>query len=204
MLRDSPESKTTGISQNHPSNQSSILKRQPIMIALTLLWALLICGCEVVFTHAPAGTFREDQAIVGGWINEKKEKEATTLRFDQGAGAEIKVSFLPADPDERNPVFTAKVLLIANHAYLVLNPTNEDKDKGFLIARYEITGDDLVVWLPNAEKFKALIKQKRIIGESESMGAVVTDSPNNITKLLASKDGDDAFEIFGKFRRIRR
>jgi len=36
------------------------------------------------------------------------------------------------------------------------------------------------------------------------MGALVTDSPNNIAKLLASKDSEDAFEIFGRFRRIRR
>ena len=62
----------------------------------------------------------------------------------------------------------------------------------------------MVIWLPNEEKFKALIKQKRIIGESESMDALVTDSPNNIAKLLASKDTEDAFEIFGRFRRIRR
>ena len=180
------------------------MKRQPLIIFLALLPVLFLGGCEVVFTHAPAGKFQEDRALVGGWINEEKKKDPTTLRFDRGTGGEIKVSFLPADHDERNPVLTARVLLIANHAYLILNPTNEDKDKGFLIARYEITGDDLVIWLPNEEKFKALITQKRIIGKSESMGALVTDSPNNIAKLLASKDSEDAFEIFGRFRRIRR
>jgi hypothetical protein len=174
------------------------------MISLTLLWALLLCGCEVVFTHAPAGKLREDKALIGGWINEEKGKEATTLHFDKGAGGEIKISFLPANRDERNPVLTAKILIIANHSYLVLNPTNEDRDKGFLIARYEITGDELMVWLPNEEKFKTLIQQKRIIGEAQSMDAIVTDSADNVAKLLASTDIKDAFEIFGKFRRIRR
>jgi hypothetical protein len=180
------------------------MKGQPFLISLTLLLALFLCGCEVVFTHVPAGKFREDRALVGNWINEEKGKEATTLQFDQGTEGEIRISFLPADPDEKNPVFTAKALIIADQAYVVLNPTNEDRDKAFLIARYEIKGDELVIWIPNAEKFKALIKQKRIIGESESMGAVVTDSPNNIAQLLASKDSQDAFEIFGKFRRLRR
>jgi hypothetical protein len=62
----------------------------------------------------------------------------------------------------------------------------------------------LIVWLPNEEKFKTLIQQKRIIGEAQSMGAVVTDSADNVAKLLASSDIKDAFETFGKFRRVRR
>lgn len=173
------------------------------MIFLALMWALLLCGCEVVFTHAPVGKLREDKALVGNWINKEKGKESPTLQFDKGAGGEINVSFLPANPDERNPLFTARILTIANHSYLVLNPTNEDRDKGFLIARYEITGDELIIRLPNAEKFKSLIQQKRIVGEAQSMGAVVTDSPDNVAKLLASRDSENAFEIFGKFRRAK-
>jgi hypothetical protein len=180
------------------------MKNQPDLISLTLLLALFLCGCEVVFTHAPAGKLMKDKALVGNWINEGKDKEATTLQFDRGAGGEINVSFLPANRDERNPVFSARILMIANHSYMVLNPTNEDRDKGFLIARYEITGDELIIWLPNEEKFKTLIQQKRIIGEAQSMDARVTDSADNIAKLLASTDIKDAFETFGKFRRIRR
>ncbi len=114
------------------------------------------------------------------------------------------MSILPPDPDERNPVFTGNVLVIANRSYLVLNPTNEDRDKGFLIARYEITGEELATWIPNEEKFKTLIQQKRIIGESRSMSTMVSDSPENLAKLFESKDVEDAFEVFGKFRRVRR
>src|SRR5882762_3069176 len=177
------------------------MKRQPLIIFLALLPVLFLGGCEVVFTHAPAGKFQEDRALVGGWINEERKKDPTTLRFDRGTGGEIKVSFLPADHDERNPVLTARVLLIANHAYLILNPTNEDKDKGFLIARYEITGDDLVIWLPTEEKFKALITQKSIIGRAGGMGALITDRTNNIAKPRGAKDCEDAIEIRGRFRR---
>jgi hypothetical protein len=180
------------------------MKRQSVTISLTLLLVLLLSGCEVVFTHAPVGKLREDKALVGNWINEEKGKESPTLQFDKGAGGEIKVSFLPANPDEQNPLFTARISTIANHSYMVLNPTNEDRDKGFLIARYEITGDELITWLPNAEKFKTLIQQKRIVGEAQSMGAVITDSPDNVARLLASKDSEDAFELFGKFRRTKR
>jgi len=180
------------------------MKRQLIIISIALLSALFFCGCEVVFTHAPAGKLGTDKALIGSWIAQEKGKEVMTLKFDQGAGEEIKVSILPADRDEKNPLFTATLVSIANHSYLVLNPTNEDRDKGFLIARYEITGEELATWIPNEEKFKTLIQQKRIIGESRSIGAMVSDSPENLAKLFESKDIEDAFEVFGKFRRVRR
>src|SRR5258708_13257200 len=129
------------------------MKSQPITISVTLLLALFLCGCEVVFTHAPAGKLTKDKALVGNWINEEKGKEATTLQLDKGSGGEIKVSFLPANPDEPNPVLTAKILIIANHSYMVLNPTNEDRHKGFLIALYEITCTDLIIYIPTEETF---------------------------------------------------
>ena len=180
------------------------MKLQSVMILLMLTLALLLSGCEVVFTHVPTGRIREDKALVGSWINKEKGKEATTLKFEKGAAGEINVSFLPANRDERNPVLSARILIIANYSYMVLNPTNEDRDQGFLIARYEITGDELIIWLPNEEKFKSFIQQKRISGEAQSMDALVTDSPDNVAKLLGSRDGEDAFEIFGKFRRAKR
>src|SRR6266853_5042730 len=102
------------------------MKSQPIIILLALLLTLFLCGCEVVFTHAPAGKRTKDKALVGNWINEGKEKEVTALQLDKGAGGEIKVSFLPANPDAPNPGFTAKMLIIANHSYMVRNPTSED------------------------------------------------------------------------------
>lgn len=180
------------------------MKGQPLIISLTLLSALFLSGCEVIFTHAPAGKLSTDKALIGSWIAQEKGKEATTLKFEKGASEEIKVSLLPADRDERNPLFTANIVIIANRSYLVLNPTNEDRDKGFLIARYEITGDELATWLPNEEKFKTLIQQKRITGESRSMGALVSDSPENLAKLFESKDSENAFEVFAKFRRAGR
>jgi hypothetical protein len=179
------------------------MKRQPVMISLALALSLFLGGCEVVFTHAPAGKLRSDKTLLGSWINQEKDKEATTLKFDKGTGEEIKISFLPANQDERNPVFTARLLITGNRSYMILNPTNEDRDKGFLLARYEIRSDELVIWLPNSERFKTLIQQKRILGTAESMGAVVTDSPDNLAKLLESKDSEDAFEIFGRFRRVK-
>ena len=180
------------------------MKRQPLIISLTLLLALFLSGCEVIFTHAPAGKISTDKALIGSWIAREKGKEVMILKFDKGAGEEIRVSLLPADHDERNPLFTANIVTIANRSYLILNPTNEDRDKGFLIARYEITGEELATWIPNEEKFKSLIEQKKIIGESRSIGALVSDSPENLAKLFEAKDIEDAFEVFGKFRRIRR
>ena len=175
------------------------------MIFLAPLLALFLSGCEVVFTHAPAGKLRADNALIGVWIAEEEGQEAKTLKFDKGtSGEEIKISFFPADPDERNPVFTANIIIIAHRSYLVLNPTNEDRDKSLFIARYEITGEELVTWIPNDEKFKTLIQRKRITGEARSMSVLVSDSPEDLAKLFESNDIEEAFDVFGKFRRISR
>jgi len=173
------------------------------MLSLTVLLALFLSGCEVVFTNAPAGKPKQDKALIGRWLKEEEQKPGW-VQFDEANHGQLNVSFLPAAPEERNPLFTAQLVTIADHSYMILNPTNEDRDKGFMIARYEISGDKLDVWTPSGDKFKALIKQKRITGEAASTAAMVTDSPENVARLLQSKEGADAFEYFGKFSRVKR
>ena len=179
------------------------MKIQSLRISLLVLIALSLSGCQVVFTNPPAAKPKEDKALRGRWTSEEKEKEAMTVRFERRNRGEVDVSFLPDDPDKKNPVFTAKLFEIGGRSYMVLNPTDADRDKGFLIVRYEINGDELAVWILNSEKVAALIKQKRVAGEGGQSGATVTESADNVSRFLQSRDGQDAFEVFGKFRRTR-
>ena len=119
-----------------------------LKVSLALVIALFLSGCEVVFTHAPAGNRVSDDALLGRWISEEKESESGTVKFDRGSHGQVNVSFIPGDPQERNPVFTATIVQIGSRSYLVLNPTDKDRDKGFLLAKYEIKGDELVVSQP--------------------------------------------------------
>jgi hypothetical protein len=180
------------------------MKAQLFKISLLVVMAVALSGCQVVFTNAPAGKPKEDKALRGRWNSEEKDKEAMTVRFDKGVRGEVNVSFLPAKPGDRNPVFTAKLFELGTHSYMVLTPTDAvDRDKGFLIVRYEISGDELSVWIPNSDKVAALIKQKRISGEGGQSSATVTENSDSVSRFLQSKDGQETFEVFGKFRRVR-
>jgi len=166
--------------------------------------ALFMSGCEVLFTNPPAGNPEKDKALLGRWISEEKDKESSTqVRFDQGSHDQMNISFIPGDPNERNPVFTAKLTKLGTQSYLILNPADEDRDKGFLIAKYEIRQDELTVWIQNSEKVKALINQKIIKGEVRAPGAVVTESSENVTKFLQSSVAEKTFELFGKFKKAK-
>jgi len=179
------------------------MKVRLLKVSLAVVIGLFSSSCQVVFTNPPAAKPREDKTLRGRWTSEEKEKEAMAVQFEKGNSGEVNVSFPRAGPDDKNPVFTAKLFEIGGRSYMVLNPTDEDRNKGFLIIRYEISGDELAVWIPNSEKV-ALIKQKRISGEDGQFGATVTESADNVSWFLQSRDGQDAFEVFGKFKRARR
>jgi hypothetical protein len=173
-------------------------------ISLLVVLAVALSGCQVVFTNLPAGKPSEDEALHGRWSSEEKDKEAMTVQFEKGPRGEVNVSFLPAKAGDKNPVFTAQLFELGTHSYMTLNPTDaEDRDKGFLIVRYEISGDELSVWIPNSDKVAALIKQKRISGEGGQYGATVTASADGVSRFLQSKDGQETFEVFGKFRKVK-
>ena len=180
------------------------MKVQSFTISLLVVIAVALAGCQVVFTNLPAGKTREDKALRGRWNSEEKDKEAMTVQFEKGSRGEVNVSFLPAKPGDKNPVFTAKLFELGTQSYMALTPTDaEDRGRGFLIVRYEISGDELSVWIPNSEKVAALIKQKRLSGEGGQSSATVTENSENVSRFLQSKDGQEAFEVFGKFRKVK-
>jgi hypothetical protein len=177
-------------------------KIQVLKVSLLVVVAASLSGCLVVFTNSPAGKPKEDKALLGRWASEEKDKEKMTVQFEKGLRGEVKVSFLPAVPGDKNPVFTAKLFAIGAHSYMALNPTDEeDHDKGFVIARYAIRDGELSVWLLNSTKVTDLIKQKKISGEGQQTGATVTESADSVSRFLQSRGADEAFEDFGKFRR---
>jgi hypothetical protein len=179
------------------------MKVQVFTISLLVVMAVTLTGCQVVFTNLPAEKPKEDKTLLGRWSSEEKDKEAMTAQFEKGRPGELNVSFLPAKAGEKNPVFTAKLFGVGVYSYMALSPTDEDRDKYFLIVRYEISGDELSVWTPNSDKVADLITRKRISGEAGSYGAAVTESTDGVSRFLQSKDGQGTFEVLGKFRKSK-
>jgi hypothetical protein len=177
------------------------MKVKLLTISSLVVIAVSLSGCLVGFTNPPAGKAKEDKVLMGRWISEDEDAKGAILQFQTGLRGEINVSLLPAAPKEKNPMFTANLFQIGTHSYMVLNPTDEDRDKGFLIAKYAINDGELTVWLLNSEKVANLIKQKKLTGEVGQGGGTVTDSADNVSRFLQSRDAEEAFEALGKFRK---
>jgi hypothetical protein len=178
------------------------MKVQLLTISLLVAMAVSMSGCMVGFSNPPAGKPKKDKDLMGRWISEEKDAKGAILQLRTGSREEIDVSLLPAEPKGKNPMFTASLFQIGTHSYMVLNPTDEDRNKELLIARYMISSDELVVWLLNSEKVADLIKQKKISGEGQ-MSPKVTETAEGVSRFLESRAAEEAFEVAGRFRRAR-
>ena len=87
-----------------------------------------------------------------------------------------------------------------------LNPTNEDRGKGYLLARYEIKGDEMTVWLLDSDKVRAAIVQKKLKGDvSQGVGSTITitDAADKVRSFLESPKSSELFKYLGTFERIK-
>ena len=86
-----------------------------------------------------------------------------------------------------------------------LSPTDEYRDKGYLIVRYAVSDDELKVWIPDADMVKNGITQGKIKGQpGRALGPpTVSDSPEKIVALLEASGGDDLFKFLVKFERVK-
>src|SRR3979490_2969034 len=114
------------------------MKVKLLTISSFVAISVSLSGCMVGFTNPPAGKSKEDKALIGRWISEEEDAKGGMIQFQTGLRGEVDVSLLPAGPKETNPMFTAKLYEIGTHSYMLLNPTDKDRDKGFLIAKYAI------------------------------------------------------------------
>jgi hypothetical protein len=147
-----------------------------------------------------------DNRLLGEWIATDGKNTGDYIRFDQGPNMEMSISAFGADITEQNPAFTMFTTRLGKHYYMNLNPTDEDRGKGYLIVRYTVSGDELKVWILDDDKVKSAITQGKIKGQpGRALGSTtVSDSAEKIAALLEASGGDDLFKLFVKFKRVKR
>ena len=185
------------------SNLNSISK-----VCLVAIFALFFSACEVVLINPLSDSARDkpDERLLGKWINRDEKDKGGFVQFATGANGEINVSFLGGKSEEKNPLFTARTTTIGNYHYISLNPTNEDRDKGYLLARYEMKDDKMSVWMLDSDKVKTAIAQKKLkgkVGQGPAPTITITDTSNNVRAFLESPESNELFEYFGTFERIK-
>jgi hypothetical protein len=123
------------------------------------------------------------------------------VRLDARQKDELIIHFETGDP---KVVLSATVLKIDGDSYLVLNDSDATKRKGYLLAKYLITGDRMKVWLIDEKKVRQAIRDGKLkgeIGRETYAGSTITDTPEKILGYLKTA-GDDALEFLADFEKV--
>ena len=75
-----------------------------------------------------------------------------------------------------------------------------------MLARYEMKGDEMTVWLLDCDKVKAAIVQKKLkgeVGQGDAPTITITDAANNVRAFLESPESSELFKYLGTFERIK-
>jgi len=173
-----------------------------------LLVACVLSGCTVVFLN-PLSSPQDatpDKRLLGKWVAKEKKNSGVYLQVDREPNGEMRISSFGGENTEQDSPFTMFTTRLGRHYYMNLNATDEDRGKGYLIAKYAVRGDELTVWILDADKVKSAITQGKIKGQPGGRLGITTisDSPEKIASLLEGSGGNHFIELFGNFERVNR
>jgi|GEM_PF-3485921 len=161
---------------------------------LLLLLTITSClaGCAPVFLNPISDPDRAetDKRLLGRWKGTDKGNTNDYMRFEATSDTQMNVSLFDDKEPEPKPMFRMFTSKVGSRYYMNLGFIDEDKSKGYLIARYELEGTTLTVWLLDEDKVKAAIESGLLKG-TPGVGTVdtkVTDSSQRVAQFLATSD----------------
>ena len=178
-----------------------------LKILIILAMAVFFSACETVFLN-PLSDLRDsksDKRLLGKWSIKGEKYNGAYLQFDGGSNLKHNLfAVFGGDTQEQNLVFTMFTTRIGKYSYMNLNPADKDKDKGYLIVRYAVDGNQLTVWILDTDKIKTAIKSGKLKGTpGQSFGTTtVSDTPANIEAFLGSPDNGDLFQDAWRFEKV--
>jgi hypothetical protein len=184
-------------------NRKLIAFKVCICICLTFLCS----SCEVLFTNPivkPNGS-KPDKRLVGKWYSEEETDKNRFVEITLDSKSQMNLT--SPDKDTGKPVSAGKIFTekIGRNQYLILIP-NEEKNEGYLITRYKIENDELVVWLLDSDKTADVVRQGKLkgsVGGGRAGTIKITDSAENIKTFLESAQGDSFFKPLVNLKKIK-
>lgn len=181
-----------------------------------VLWALsagLLAGC-VTFEHAPVARYRCDPALTGQWQTIKTDRLARPIEVDR----DCRVRW----PLDDGQVYDTRLRSFAfgDDRYLAFTPDEVDtlmKMEGNLaeaapaesviLVRYRIEGDDIRVWLADADAVLAEDARSGTTARRMDESIVHVEGSRRDTRTLLRERGDVLFRAqseagTSRFRRV--
>lgn len=173
------------------------------IVILFILSSVLFCSsCIVtfenpVFDQTPATI---DKRLPGKW--KSIDKDEILFEFSTNSNSETILKLFEESGKTEKTVFSVSSAQIGKFSYLSLKILDEDSPNTFLIAKYEIAGDEMIVWLHSKEKIKELIQKGKLKGTQKNYGEIsISNSSDELKKFLESTESDELFELLGKLKK---
>lgn len=175
-----------------------------LKLNLLVVAAILFSSCAVSFKQ-PIFSAKEskiDKRLLGKWQTTNEEGKDVTLEFTEKSPSQFNINSIN-ESRQTNTALTAFAGKIGDHDYLNLE-FSEDGESVYHIARYEITGDELSIWILDNKKLAKDLKQYKLKGEIASYDEVIIrDSQKNVESFLKSRSSAAVFKLFAKLKKIR-
>jgi hypothetical protein len=162
--------------------------------ALLVLLTITCClsGCAPVFLNPISEPDRAelDKRLLGRWKGTDKENKNDYILFEASSNTQMNVSLFDDKEPNPKPMFRMFSSKVGSRYYMNLGFIDEDTSKGYLLARYELEGTTLTVWLLDEDKVKAAIERGLLKG-NPGVGTIdtkVNDSSERVVQFLAASD----------------
>ena len=174
-----------------------------LKVMLFWIMAITITGCNVVYTTQPIGerpSLIETSDWEGTWINE--EKFLTFNVLDKAKGL-LRISWIEKDQGQVK-LESCKVHLLESGDWIFASIPDKDNPKQYLWGRIKQDGRQVVVWVPDSEKFKTLVEEGKLPGRVEDNNILLGNLTSEHLKLITSETAGVLFEwdepiIFRRF-----
>lgn len=160
---------------------------------LVWLTAATITGCGMVYTTQPIGEnpyLIEKETWEGTWTN--GENFLTINVLDEKNGL-FQIAWIE---DDQNPIKleSCKVHLLESGDWVFGSIQDKDNPKRYIWGRIKKNERQIVVWLPDPEKFKTLVGEGRLPGKIGDNEVVLGNLTSKHLKLITSEMEGVLFE----------
>ena len=170
-----------------------------------LFWimAATITGCGYVYTTQPVGerpSLIETGDWEGTWINEDKFITITVLDETKGL---LRLSWIEKDQGQLK-LESSNLHLLESGDWIFASIPDKDNPKQYLWGRIKQDERQVVVWVPDLEKFKDLVEEGKLPGRIDNKNVMLGNLTSDHLKLITSETEDILFEwdepiIFRRF-----
>ncbi len=173
-----------------------------------LFWimAATITGCGFVYTPQPIGERPspiETDAWEGTWIN--GEQFLTINVLDETKGL-LRISWI-ANDNGQVKLESSNLHLLESGDWTFASIPDKDNPKQYLWGRIKQDERQVVVWVPDSEKFKSLVEEGKLPGKIDNKNVMLGNLTLDHLKLITSETEGVLFEwdepiIFQKFKSV--